>query len=112
MNAQKTIKKLQYREANMTTSDPNEKTAESVPTGVFSTEYKAPDSESLDPFSLECAEKVARITEDNPTIAEHLYPSLDTPADIPGIHKMIADDEEDVPAPTDGADDDDDSVTT
>lgn len=109
--AQKIIKKLEAREADMTGGDPDAKSAESVPIAAFNTHYEAPDSDSLDPFSLECAETRARITEANPTIAEHLYPSLDTPADIPGIHKMIHDDEEDVPAPTDGADDDDSATT-
>lgn len=110
MKAQKIIKQQIEREANATGSDPDEKTAESVPHGAVSTEYKAPDSQSLDPFALECAESVARITPDNPTIAEHLYPSLDTPGDIPGIHKMIKDDEEDKMAPEDGADDDDEAA--
>jgi len=110
MRAQGIIKKLQAREANMTAADPDAKTAESVPTGVYSTRYAAPDSQSLDPFALECAESSARITEAHPDLAEHLYPSLDTPADIPGIHKMIAEDEEDIPAPTDA--EDDDSATT
>jgi carbonic anhydrase len=111
MDAQKIVKKMQEREAKMTTADINVKTAESVPVGAVTNEYEAPDSESLDPFALECAEMKARITEQHPTMAEHLYPSLDTPADIPGLHKMMADDEEDVPAPSDGGDDDE-PVTT
>jgi len=86
-------------EANMTQGGTDEKHLEPASGVKTVVAFPPPQGSMLDPFSGSCAESFARINSTFPVISEHLLPSLDQPADVPGIHTIHVDEEDRPEAP-------------